>query len=168
MTHDLLTVLYLAAHVDWYAHNDYWDGDARYQRDDHRCAEQHAHLPQNLAGLRPWLLPPECTSWGTEAHRRHITEDQTGVQTIIRHRDKNKNKGFILKHVAFWVYDNVLLSVNSSTTLKYNEIYWMNCQFCTDIDGPRKMNPTEMPITLFYDLISIKTMKFALVTVALW
>lgn len=61
-TQDLLTVLYLAAHVDWYAHNDYWDGDACYKGDDHRRAEQHAHLPQNLAGLRPWFLPPECAS----------------------------------------------------------------------------------------------------------
>lgn len=62
VTHGLWTVSYLAAHVDWYAHNDYWDGDARYQGDDHRCAEQHAHLPHNLAGLRPWLLPPERAS----------------------------------------------------------------------------------------------------------
>lgn len=62
VTQDLLTVLYLAAHVDWYAHNDYWDGDACYKGDDHWRAEQHAHLPQNLAGLRPWFLPPECTS----------------------------------------------------------------------------------------------------------
>lgn len=56
----------LAAHVDWYPHNDDWDGNACYKGDDHRCSEQHAHLPQYLAGLRPWFLPPECTSWGTE------------------------------------------------------------------------------------------------------
>lgn len=62
MTQDLLAVLYLATHVDWYAHNDDWDGDARYKGDDHRRSEQHAHLPQNLAGLRPWFLPPERTS----------------------------------------------------------------------------------------------------------
>lgn len=43
--------LYLSAHVDWYAHNDDWDGDARYKGDDHRRPEQHAHLPQNLASL---------------------------------------------------------------------------------------------------------------------
>lgn len=54
--------MYLAAHVDWYAHDDDGDGDACYEGDDHRCPEQHAHLPQNLAGLRPWLLPPEGTS----------------------------------------------------------------------------------------------------------
>lgn len=53
---------YLAAHVDWYAHDDDWDGDACYQGDDHRRAQQHAHLPHNLAGLRPWLLPPERAS----------------------------------------------------------------------------------------------------------
>lgn len=62
MRQGLLIVLYLSAHVDWYAYNDDWDGDARYKGDDHWCSKQHAHLPQNLAGLRPWLLPPECTS----------------------------------------------------------------------------------------------------------
>lgn len=53
---------YLAAHVNWYAHNDDWDGDACYQGDDHWRTEQHAHLPHNLAGLRPWLLSPERAS----------------------------------------------------------------------------------------------------------
>lgn len=58
----VLTVCYLATHVDRDPHNDYRDGEARYEGDDHRCSEQHAHLPQNLAGLRPWLLAPEGTS----------------------------------------------------------------------------------------------------------
>lgn len=57
-----LTVCYLATHEDWDPHNDDRDGEARYEGDDHRCSEQHAHLPQNLAGLRPWLLAPEGTS----------------------------------------------------------------------------------------------------------
>lgn len=57
-----LTVCYLATHEDWDPHNDDGDGEARYEGDDHRCSEQHAHLPQNLAGLRPWLLAPEGTS----------------------------------------------------------------------------------------------------------
>lgn len=26
----------LTAHVDWYAHYDNWDGNARYEGDDHR------------------------------------------------------------------------------------------------------------------------------------
>lgn len=52
----------LAAHVDGYAHYDDRDGNARYEGDDHRGSEQHAHLPQYFAGLRPWLLPPKGAS----------------------------------------------------------------------------------------------------------
>lgn len=70
---------YLAADVDWYAYNDDWDGDACYQGDDHRGTEQHAHLPHNLAGLRPWLLPPERASWGAERH------DSGHVKNTVRH-----------------------------------------------------------------------------------
>lgn len=58
----LLAVLYLAAHVDWYAHDDDRDGDARYEGDDHRGSQQHAHLPEDLSCLRPRLLTPKCTS----------------------------------------------------------------------------------------------------------
>lgn len=43
--------LYLSAHVYRNAHYDDWDGDARYEGDDHWRAEQHAHLPQNLTSL---------------------------------------------------------------------------------------------------------------------
>lgn len=57
-----IVLTHLSAHVDRYSDNDDWDGDARNEGDDHRCSEQHAHLPQNLAGLRPWLLPPKRTS----------------------------------------------------------------------------------------------------------
>lgn len=53
---------YLAAHVDGNAHYDDGDGDASDERDDYWGAEQHAHLPQHLPGLRPRLLPPERTT----------------------------------------------------------------------------------------------------------
>lgn len=61
-TSGVLALCYLATHVDWDPHNDDWDGEARDEGDDHRRSEQHAHLPQNLASLRPWLLAPEGTS----------------------------------------------------------------------------------------------------------
>ncbi len=57
--------LYLAAHINRDAYNDDWYRNACYKWDHHRSPEQHAHLPQNLAGLRPWLLSPESAAWGT-------------------------------------------------------------------------------------------------------
>lgn len=78
---------YLAAHVDWYAHNDDWDGDACYQGDDYWRTEQHAHLPHNLAGLRPWLLPPERASWGAERHNSGTVKTMSGMEASMTSYD---------------------------------------------------------------------------------
>lgn len=98
LTSDLLTVAVvtdLAAHVDRYAHNDDWDGNARYKGDDHRRSKQHAHLPQYLAGLRPWLLPPKCASWGTEAEQKQRQRLVKGSVDVTEKNDPPENDLFV-------------------------------------------------------------------------